>query len=158
MGMLVLSRHRGESIELADGLITIMIVGVRGDKVRVGIDAPDDVTIHRSEIQRRIDGSSEALSEDTGAPEALAASATRFKGNPSRKRRGIPRDTDGDPIEGNQCYLVQQRGDVQARWIKVYEVNGVLKCRPAGMQVAGFLAIEQYADARWQKSESGVTV
>ena len=52
--MLVLSRHRDESI-IIDGNITITIVDIRGDKVRIGIDAPKDVTVHRKEVQDKVD-------------------------------------------------------------------------------------------------------
>lgn len=47
--MLVLSRKKNESIVI-DDKITIIIVDVRGDKVRLGIDAPKDVTVHRQEV------------------------------------------------------------------------------------------------------------
>jgi carbon storage regulator len=54
--MLVLSRKRDESIKIGDD-VTITVVEVRGDKVRLGIEAPKDVPVHRSEayqaIQRR---------------------------------------------------------------------------------------------------------
>lgn len=51
--MLVLSRHRNESIQVGDN-ITITIVEVRGDKVRIGIDAPNDVSVHRMEVYEAI--------------------------------------------------------------------------------------------------------
>lgn len=47
--MLVLSRKKNEKIVI-DGNIVITVVEVRGDKVRLGIEAPKDVPIHRSEI------------------------------------------------------------------------------------------------------------
>ena len=47
--MLVLSRQRYQTIIIGDS-IRITIVEVRGDKVRIGIDAPKDVTVHRQEI------------------------------------------------------------------------------------------------------------
>ena len=47
--MLVLSRHRDESIMVGDG-IEITIVDIRGDKVRLGIQAPTDVPVHRREV------------------------------------------------------------------------------------------------------------
>ena len=47
--MLVLSRKKNESIVI-DGKIVITVVEVRGEKVRLGIEAPRDVPIHRSEI------------------------------------------------------------------------------------------------------------
>ncbi|MDR1483518.1 MAG: carbon storage regulator CsrA [Planctomycetaceae bacterium] len=47
--MLVLSRKRNESVVINDN-ITVVVVDVRGDKVRLGIDAPKDVPVHRKEI------------------------------------------------------------------------------------------------------------
>lgn len=49
--MLVLSRKEGEKIVINDN-ITITIVALQGHKVRVGIDAPREVPVHREEIQR----------------------------------------------------------------------------------------------------------
>ena len=47
--MLVLSRHRDESIIIGDNIV-ITVVDVRGDKVRLGIDAPTDIPVHRQEV------------------------------------------------------------------------------------------------------------
>jgi len=47
--MLVLSRKKNESIVI-DGVVKITVVEVRGDKVRLGIEAPREVPIHRSEV------------------------------------------------------------------------------------------------------------
>jgi carbon storage regulator len=47
--MLVLTRKRNERIVINDD-ITIVIVEIRGDKVRIGIEAPEEVTVHRQEI------------------------------------------------------------------------------------------------------------
>lgn len=47
--MLVLSRKQDEKIILNDN-ITITVVSIQGDKVRLGIDAPKEVTIHRKEV------------------------------------------------------------------------------------------------------------
>lgn len=55
--MLVLSRKRDESIVIDDDII-ITIVDIRGDKVRLGIDAPQDKSVHRREVY-------EALKRDT---------------------------------------------------------------------------------------------
>jgi len=49
MGVLVLSRQRDESIMIGDN-IEIIIVDVRGDKVRLGITAPKEIPVHRREI------------------------------------------------------------------------------------------------------------
>ncbi len=47
--MLVLSRKKNESIIINDD-ITITVVEIRGDKVRLGIEAPKTVTVHRQEV------------------------------------------------------------------------------------------------------------
>ncbi|MCL2349813.1 MAG: carbon storage regulator CsrA [Planctomycetaceae bacterium] len=47
--MLVLSRYMDESIHIGDHIV-ITVVEVRGDRVRIGIEAPKDVTVHRQEI------------------------------------------------------------------------------------------------------------
>ena len=51
--MLVLSRKKDEKIVIGDK-ITIMVIEIRGDKVRLGIDAPRDVTVHRQEVYEAI--------------------------------------------------------------------------------------------------------
>jgi len=54
--MLVLSRHKNESITIdhPDGNIHITIVDIRGDNVRVGVEAPKSVFIHRDEVFQAI--------------------------------------------------------------------------------------------------------
>ena len=47
--MLVLSRQKDESIMIGDN-VEIIIVDVRGDKVRLGITAPKDISVHRREV------------------------------------------------------------------------------------------------------------
>ncbi len=47
--MLVLSRKKDEKIVIGDN-ISIMVVEIRGDKVRLGIEAPRDVSVHRREV------------------------------------------------------------------------------------------------------------
>lgn len=51
--MLVLSRHRDESIIIGDDVV-VTIVDIRGDKVRLGIQAPTDVPVHRQEVYEAI--------------------------------------------------------------------------------------------------------
>lgn len=52
--MLVLSRRRDESIVINHN-ITVVVIDIRGDKVRLGVEAPKDVPVHRSEVQRAIE-------------------------------------------------------------------------------------------------------
>lgn len=51
--MLVLSRQRDESIIIGDNIV-VTVVDIRGDKVRLGIQAPPEVSVHREEIYELI--------------------------------------------------------------------------------------------------------
>lgn len=51
--MLVLSRHRDETIMIGDD-IEITVVDIKGDKVRIGINAPRDIQVHRKEVYEAI--------------------------------------------------------------------------------------------------------
>jgi len=51
--MLVLSRKLNESIIISDN-IKITIIGFQGDKIRIGIEAPKDVSVHRQEVYDQI--------------------------------------------------------------------------------------------------------
>jgi len=51
--MLVLSRQRDESIMIGDNIV-VTIVDIRGDKVRLGINAPSEVPVHRQEVYAAI--------------------------------------------------------------------------------------------------------
>ena len=53
--MLILTRRENEDIIIGDGLITISVLGVSGRQVKLGIDAPKEVPVHRSEIFQRIE-------------------------------------------------------------------------------------------------------
>lgn len=51
--MLVLSRKKDEAIKVGD-LITVYVIEIRGDKVRLGVDAPKDIPVHRQEVYEAI--------------------------------------------------------------------------------------------------------
>ncbi len=51
--MLILTRRIGEILRIGDD-VSLMVLGVQGNQVRIGADAPRDVAIHREEIYRRI--------------------------------------------------------------------------------------------------------
>jgi len=51
--MLILTRSIGESIVI-DGLITATILSVKGKQIRLGINAPQDIKVHREEVYHRI--------------------------------------------------------------------------------------------------------
>jgi len=60
--MLVLSRRKNESVIINDNIV-VTVVEVRGDKVRLGIDAPTDIPVHRQEVWDAIQREKKAKGE-----------------------------------------------------------------------------------------------
>ncbi|MBT8069698.1 MAG: carbon storage regulator CsrA [Xanthomonadales bacterium] len=58
--MLILTRRVGEKL-IIDGDITITLAGIRGNQIRLGIEAPKEVTIYREEIYNRIEDGRKSL-------------------------------------------------------------------------------------------------
>ncbi len=65
--MLVLSRKKNESIVINDD-ISIVVVEIRGDKVRLGVEAPKEVPVHRREVYDAIQRSIEVHNQTDGTP------------------------------------------------------------------------------------------
>jgi carbon storage regulator len=61
--MLILTRRVGETVMIGDD-VTVTVLGVKGNQVRVGVNAPRDVAVHREEIFERI----KREEQDGGAP------------------------------------------------------------------------------------------
>lgn len=67
--MLILTRRVGETVMIGDD-VAVTILGVKGNQVRVGVNAPKEVSVHREEIYERIKREEQA----GGAPRRAAAS------------------------------------------------------------------------------------
>jgi len=57
--MLILSRKVSESI-IIDGVIKVKVLGIQGGQVKIGIDAPKEVEVHREEVLERINAEKKA--------------------------------------------------------------------------------------------------
>ena len=75
--MLVLSRHRDEEILIGDD-ISITVIDIRGDKVRLGIKAPNDIPVHRREVY-------EAIKRDEAKKAKKVKSAGSDRSQPAQK-------------------------------------------------------------------------
>jgi carbon storage regulator len=60
--VLILTRKVGESVLIGDG-IKVSILAVKGNQVRVGIDAPKDVSVHREEVRARLEAEAQNRGE-----------------------------------------------------------------------------------------------
>jgi carbon storage regulator len=70
--MLILTRRAGETVMIGND-VTITVLGVKGNQVRLGINAPKDVAVHREEIFERIQ------SEQAASNGAAAANDNKIK-------------------------------------------------------------------------------
>ena len=64
--MLILTRRAGETVMIGND-VTITVLGVKGNQVRIGINAPRDVAVHREEIFERIQSEQSAKDTDASA-------------------------------------------------------------------------------------------
>jgi carbon storage regulator len=60
--MLILTRRVGETLMIGDE-VTVTVLGVKGNQVRIGVNAPKDVSVHREEIYERIKNEKEAAQQ-----------------------------------------------------------------------------------------------
>lgn len=88
--MLVLTRRAGESIVIGND-VTVTVLEVRGDQIRIGIDAPRDVQIHREEVYVQVQ------QENRGAVASAARTADILRGTrPKTVSPTASPDTSGD--------------------------------------------------------------
>lgn len=79
--MLVLTRRVGDSIVIGHEVV-VTVLEVRSDQVRIGIDAPREVTVHREEVYRQMVEENE---EAVASVERMEALRRRLRGGPARR-------------------------------------------------------------------------
>ena len=62
--MLILTRRIGESLRIGDE-VSVTVLGIKGSQVRIGVNAPKSVSVHREEVYDRINDENSKNSEDT---------------------------------------------------------------------------------------------
>ena len=62
--MLILTRRAGETLRIGDD-VTLTILGIKGNTIRIGISAPKDVAVHREEVYLRIKEEGASSDDDT---------------------------------------------------------------------------------------------
>lgn len=87
--MLILTRRVGETIVIGDDVI-VTVLGIKGNQVRIGINAPKDVSVHREEIYQRIQQEKNTTpKQEEVAPVAAAPTTTvRKKREPKITDKG----------------------------------------------------------------------
>jgi carbon storage regulator len=72
--MLILTRRVGETLMIGDQ-VTVTVLGVKGNQVRLGINAPKELAVHREEIFQRLQGKDAGAVAPPAAGEAVEAKA-----------------------------------------------------------------------------------
>jgi carbon storage regulator len=91
--MLVLSRKKNESIVINND-ITIVVVEIRGDKVRLGVDAPKEIPVHRREVYEAIQRNEPSAKDKAAKDKAAQDKAAQDKA--AQEKAAAEADTSGE--------------------------------------------------------------
>lgn len=147
--MLVLSRYVNEEIKIGDD-ITITICGVKGDRVRVGIQAPEGLKIHRKEIWEQIQREQPAPSVASARPSDVKRVAYEFPTIQTPYKQAIQ-----DCAERVLLSLINDDNETRVRLL--YHLGGlVIDIDARGWIEEGVLA--DCVDKEWNDVYGGLTI
>ena len=119
--MLILTRRTGEAIYIGEeAAITVKILNVRGNQVRLGITAPKDLPVHREEIYQRIQDEHENYADDYSPGNEANESNEGNEGNgySDRQPKEQPAQPQASPADGdgaNRAEYAEGEGDDEQR-------------------------------------------
>lgn len=100
--VLILTRRAGENIVVGDDIV-ISVLEVRGDAVRIGIQAPRTVTVHREEVYRELQRANRDAAQSGAADDDAVAAVAAGIAKAARGRTPLPAGTaSGKPADGTE--------------------------------------------------------
>jgi len=136
--MLILARRIGESLEVGDD-VRVTMLAIKGNQVRIGIDAPRQVAVHREEIHRRVTAAANNLTakaDTCGTSQVVACNscyAANWGGWALHLEEAVTRKSQG---EGSKDSRAQHKGSSAARRVVATPCAAVAVPRESALRLS----------------------